>query len=386
MLVHYALQVVTALLPSVVAQTCWRDTTCEPRTASFGGHWDLYIHSPASRTVSPVNILSPDHTILSSYPGTANLNSNGSLLIFDFGQECHRHWQSKLGVFRGEELDWGGIGWLNGSYLPGGDGALLTSVSSTTNGTYTVPDVSLRGGFRYLSVFATTTSTINLNITAVTLEISYQPTWPDLRAYGGYFYSSDDLINRIWYAGAYTVQTNAVPPNTGREYPLLTYGWKNDAFPGTNGSSIFVDGLKRDGATWSGDLGIALPSVFVSIGDFTSAKNALQLQYDSQQSTGESPMVGPLINFYGSDTYHMSTLIGTYEYILHRADTDFLTSNWSKIMLAINWIASKIDSTALLDITETSDWGRYTQGGHNTEANALMYKTLIAGSAMAMDW
>ena len=94
-------------------------------------------------------------------------------------------------------------------------------------------------------------------------------------------------------------------------------------------------------------------------------------------------MAGPPLNFYGSDTYHMSSIIGTYEYILHSADTYFLTSNWFKISLAINWIAGKIDSTGLLDVTGTGDWGRYTQGGHNTEANALMYRTLITGSAMA---
>ena len=94
-------------------------------------------------------------------------------------------------------------------------------------------------------------------------------------------------------------------------------------------------------------------------------------------------MAGPPLNFYGSDTYHMSSIIGTYEYILHSADTEFLTSNWAKISLAINYIAGKIDSTGLLDVTGTADWGRYTQGGHNTEANALMYKTLIAGSVMA---
>ena len=79
----------------------------------------------------------------------------------------------------------------------------------------------------------------------------------------------------------------------------------------------------------------------------------------------------------------MSSIIGTYEYILHSADTDFLTSNWPKIALAINWISGKIDSTGLLDVTGAADWGRYTQGGHNTEANALMYRTLITGSVMA---
>jgi hypothetical protein len=94
-------------------------------------------------------------------------------------------------------------------------------------------------------------------------------------------------------------------------------------------------------------------------------------------------MVGPPINFYGSDTYHMSSIVGTYEYMLYSADSNFLAGNWAKITLAINWIARKIDGSGLLYVTGTGDWGRYTQGGHNTEANALMYRTLIVGSTMA---
>jgi hypothetical protein len=263
------------------------------------------MYSPTSRTVSPVNILSPNHTVLSKYPGPAELNSNGSLLIFDFGQEVGGVVTVKytatgtgdLGLAFSEARNWTGEAsdGSNGSYQPGGDGALLTRVSDTKNGSYTVPDVSLRGGFRYLSIFTPTDSTFQVNITALILEIAYQPTWPDLRAYGGYFYSNDDLINRIWYAGAYTLQTNAIPSNTGREYPLLVTGWKNNAFLGTNGSSIFVDGSKRDRATWSGDLGIALPSVFVSIGDYISAKNALQLQFDLQVCF---PVAFPEVNLY----------------------------------------------------------------------------------------
>jgi uncharacterized protein (DUF608 family) len=96
-------------------------------------------------------------------------------------------------------------------------------------------------------------------------------------------------------------------------------------------------------------------------------------------------MAGPPLNFFGSDTYHMSSLIGTYDYVLYSGDLDFLISNWSYIKEAISFIARKIDSTGLLHVTGVNDWGRYAQGGHNTEANALMYGTLATGSMMA-DW
>jgi hypothetical protein len=37
----------------------------------------------------------------------------------------------------------------------------------------------------------------------------------------------------------------------------------------------------------------------------------------------------------------------------------------------------------MLDVTGVSDWGRLSQGGHNTEANMLLYRTLTTGSQIA---
>lgn len=94
-------------------------------------------------------------------------------------------------------------------------------------------------------------------------------------------------------------------------------------------------------------------------------------------------MVGPPISFYGSDTYHMSTLIGTYEYVLFTNDTTFFNTNWAKYKLAMVFITAKIDSTSLLEVTGTGDWGRLTQGGHNSEAQMLLYRVLTTGSVLA---
>ncbi len=227
---------------------------------------------------------------MSAYPKPTNISSN--VLIYDFGKEVGGivtvsykvTGAGHLGLAFSEARNWTGQAsdGSNGRYNPRGDGALFVPVRTTKTGIYTMPDVSMRGGFRYLSLFTLTDHSISIEIISVTLELSFQPTWSNLRAYSGYFHSNDDLINRIWYAGAYTLQTNAIPPQTGRVYPLIDRGWKNDAWLGTNGHSILVDGSKRDRATWAGDLGIALPSVFVSTGDFESAQNALQLQYDLQ--------------------------------------------------------------------------------------------------------
>lgn len=279
------------VIVAAASKSCWRDTTCTgPAAPSFPGPWERNNHSPSSRTVSPVHILSSDGSIQSKFPGMASLQGNGSLLIFDFGQEIggivtinyEAQGTGMLGVAFTEAKNWTGE-WSdssNGSFGP--DGAIYGNVTSTSSGSYTAPDEKLRGGFRYLSLFSITEGNITIDIRDITLEISYQPAWSNLRAYGGYFDSSDSLLNRIWYAGAYTLQTNAVPPNTGRQYPLISTGWLNNAFLGSNGSSIFVDGSKRDRACWAGDLAIAVPSILVSTGDSYSVGTSLQMQYDHQ--------------------------------------------------------------------------------------------------------
>lgn len=129
-------------------------------------------------------------------------------------------------------------------------------------------------------------------------------TIANLRAYQGYFYSSDETLNKIWYSGAYTLQTNNVPPNTGRQIPALTSGWANNGTLGP-GDTIIVDGAKRDRAVWPGDMGVAVPSTFVSVGDLTSVKNSLQVMYNYQNpTTGAFPEAGPPLLQLGSDTYH----------------------------------------------------------------------------------
>jgi hypothetical protein len=75
-----------------------------------------------------------------------------------------------------------------------------------------------------------------------------------------------------------------VPVKAGHQGPFLSSGWANNGILGP-GDVIIVDGTKRDRAAWPGDMGIAVPSTFVSIGDLEGVKNALRTMYDHQVST-----------------------------------------------------------------------------------------------------
>jgi hypothetical protein len=245
-----------------------------------------------------------------------------------------------------------------------------------------MPDEVMRGGFRYMTAFLTTSSGTYVNVTDVSLEISFQPTWTNLKAYQGYFHSNDELLNRIWYAGAYTLQTNAVPTNTGRWVPMLANGWANNGTLGL-GDTIIVDGAKRDRAVWPGDMGIAVPSSFVSTGDLDSVKNALQVMYDYQNPDGSFPEAGPPLLQQNSDTYHMWSMIGTYNYMLYTADSAFVSRNWGKYLRAMEYIYGKVDGSGLLNQTGTRDWARWQTGFNNTEVNIILYHTLKTSASLA---
>lgn len=292
---------------------CWKDTPCDSRfnETAFPGPWETSILAPASRVVVPKSIVGKLTTTVNGdvIPGSRQLfdpdnaplilKGNGSQLVLDFGQEVgglvtlkynlkgggdgdgddddndderkRDAGTARLGLAFAESSDFIGQ-WSDASNgaFQGQDGAIYTDLDNKGDSTYTMPDASLRGGFRYLTVFLVAEgddhSDLSVTIHNVTLDIAFQPTWPNLRAYQGYFECDDPALNRIWYAGAYTLQTNAVPPTTGRRVPFLKTGWANDGLLGP-GDTILVDGAKRDRAVWPGDMGVAVPSLFVSTGD-----------------------------------------------------------------------------------------------------------------------
>lgn len=383
-----------------LAHSCWRNTSCSDITeSSFPGPWESNIYAPESRTVRPKAII-PMTTGIGSIPygGVQILAHNASGFVFDFGFEVggivtikydvSTDVSGAVGLAFTEARNYIGM-WSddsNGGFT-GPDGALYSNFTGAGNVLYTMPDAKLRGGFRYLTLFLITDAALSgdmVYITDVSLEIGFQPTWSNLRAYRGYFDCSDDMLNKIWYSGAYTLQTDAVPPNTGRRPPgSVIYGWDNDGHLGP-GDTIIVDGAKRDRAVWPGDMGVAVPSTFVSVGDLDSVRNALQVMYDYQNPDGSFPEAGPPLLQQGSDTYHMWTMIGTYNYMMYNNDTAFLQQNWAKYQRAMDYILAKVGPSGLLNVTGTRDWGRWQTGFNMSEAQMILYHTLNTGADLAV--
>ncbi|KAK3372144.1 Six-hairpin glycosidase-like protein [Podospora didyma] len=386
-------------IQQTAAASCWKNTPCSSITeTAFPGPWEPNIFAPSSRTVQPKSIISlATGQVVSEYNGTARLDTNGSTVVLDFGIEVGGLVSLKytvsgtgsgsVGLAFAEAKDWIGQ-WSDSSngrfHSP--DGAVYSSFSGPGPVAYTMPDAKLRGGFRYLTLFLMSKGgTAAVKLLDVSLAIGFQPTWSNLRAYQGYFHSDDEQLNAIWYSGAYTLQTNAVPPNTGRWVPMLSAGWANNGTLGP-GDTIIVDGAKRDRAVWPGDMGVAVPSTFVSIGDLESVKNALQVMYDYQNKDGSFPEAGPPLLQQGSDTYHMWTMIGTYNYVLYTNDTAFLRQNWPAYRRAMSYIYAKVQPDpggGLISVTGLRDWARWQTGGTQAEAQMMLYRTLATAAELA---
>ncbi|KAI1336669.1 alpha-L-rhamnosidase [Xylariaceae sp. FL0016] len=400
------------LLSACVAEpACWRNATCINITESaFPGPWQDFVLAPETRVARPSTILSlADGAPLGDYRPGIVLNATTPTLVFDFGVEVGgiitvnyaiSNGPASLGLSFTEAKNW--IGFKsdnsNGNYrgpnetLICDDGALLVAIASEGNGSYTVPDAKFRGGFRYLTLFLQVNNSATLDsdaktsleLTDVALKIGFQPTWPNLRAYQGYFASSDDELNRIWYAGAYTLQTNAAPPEHGRRLTQdVTCGWMNNAWLGP-GDSLLLDGAKRDRWVWPGDMGVAVPSAFVSTGDMESVRNALQAIFDGQKSNGIFPRAGLPYLDASSDTYHMWTMIGVYNYVLYTGDTDWLVSQWERYLKAMDYIWAKVLPSGLLNATEAGDWARYVYAYNGSAPNMLLYHTLQTGAHLSL--
>jgi hypothetical protein len=354
--------------------------------------WDQYNLSPAGRTVTPVKVTRTTGTVTGAAQlltgRAATITGSGSSITLDFGREVgglvSLHFAS--GTPAGQQL---GLAFSESSQFigpvsdasnggPGSDGALTAPV--TPGSTWTMPAAKLRGGFRYLTLFAASDGPISLD--RVSLAISFAPTTANLRDYDNYFYSSDPLLNRIWYAGAYTVQTNVIAPTTGRVWGPPATGWDNSGTVGV-GDEVLVDGAKRDRTVWPGDLGVSVPTEFASLGDLTPTRNALTTLFQHQAASGELPWAGPEVNYYGSDTYHLWTLIGSANYYQYSHDKAWLAGEWANYQKAMAYSLAKVGADGLMTVTGTADWARGDQGGENLWANGLLYQALSTGAGLA---
>jgi hypothetical protein len=392
------------------------------------GAWDAFNLSPTSRTVRPVAVYTltgvvrdPEALVAKGRGAGAatRITGKGSSVTFDFGKEVGGfvtlsfgsggETNQTIGLTYAELSNYVSTASSDGSnggsnnepavrYAAPPGGRISTDKDTPLAGAGSTaaahPASQLRGGFRYLTVVNEGDGSVDL--TDVSVRITFAPNAADLSAYPNYFHCDDDLLNRVWYAGAYTVQTNIIAADQGRVWGPPDLGWDNSAKVGEVGDTVLVDGAKRDRTVWPGDLGISVLTDYVSLGDLVTVRNSLRTLYNHQADNGALPYAGPAVNFIGnSDAYHLWTLIGTASYVQLSGDTAWARTAYDAYRKAVAYIVGKIDSDGLLNVTGAADWARADADGKNLEANAIMYRALVTAaglagtlgdSASAQDW
>lgn len=284
------------------------------------------------------------------------------------------------------------------------DGALFHTIKPEGVEEWTPQYRHMRGAFRYMTLFLNSTGTVT--ITNVRCFNNMMPHWEDLRNYGGFFYSSDEFLNKIWYAGAYTIQLSTIPSSTGRghDHFMERYGYDNSAPAGT-GRAVLTDGARRDRTVWAGDRAISTTAQHYTLNDAYSSQTGLEWLFAQQDpTTGQMPYAAPPIDEWGSDTYHMWSMVVLYDtWFYAGGDTTWLleprlhvsgetVSLWQAAKRAIGYSIKKLNAgpesqgkPGLLWVDHKLDWGRVDQGGYNLAANCIFMRALQRMSELARE-
>ena len=352
-----------------------------------------YILAPPGRTLSPVSIRFANGTVTNARGvtttgyGMTTLRQNssitfdyekniGGLVSFDVSDVTGS--DSYVGISFTESSLWISPWGCDATQSSGIDETIWIQIDGP--GKYTVSTNNQRGGFRYLNVMYTTSSHGSVSLRSVTTEFTAMASYADgeLRDYTGYFHCTDEGLNRAWYAAAYTCQLCNIPSDKGSAAGyLLPNGqtnvwWANSTL--TNGTSVLVDGAKRDKAIWPGDMSISVPGVFLTVNDQITLKLSVgQLLAQQNPTTGQLPYVaaplGDATPGTYSFTYHMYSLVALYNYFTYSGDMEFLNTNWYRFQFGLNYSLEAVQSSGLAYVpaNATADWLRVGMGAYNIE-------------------
>ncbi|KAJ1555038.1 hypothetical protein HK405_003397 [Cladochytrium tenue] len=350
-----------------------RDSSAS-RLSAPSNAWDSYIWAPASRTVFPHAVYeTAGNVTLTSQQGMDRfgivLQGPGARATLDFGQETSGYLTVDFGVVTTNGLQLGvafsesarfvGVDSDNSTDTAVEDGALYATAS--TGGTFTFGREFARGSFRFVTFYlgAGSSEGAAIEISSVSSYFTAAPLTAeeDLRTYSGHFFSDNDLLNRIWYAGAYTVQLCTIFSNESRANPptIQSYGWFNNATvanaSGPDVVEVFVDGARRDRTPWAGDFGISILSKAIAwnADNLRSVHNSLLSLFAIQEPNGQFSYAGtpiaPRIQQYGvdSNTYHLWTLIALADYAGLSGNYTLIASLWDQVLLGFDFIMDLVD-------------------------------------------
>jgi hypothetical protein len=256
--------------------------------------------------------------------------------------------------------------------------ALPTSLPGTAS------DGQRRGGFRYLTLFLDGPGSVDVD--AVSLQ--FTPAGgqgADLSRYAGWFLSSDDALNKAWYAGAYTVQLNTDASDTAKSWPYEAgeRDHADDQVPHARPGDVIYDGGKRDRIVWQGDLAVQQPVALLTTGDRAAVDNSLSSLAAQQEPDGYVPAE----SLVGQHNLDEKRTYGEYvtwfvhnmaEHWRFTGDRAYLERFYPALEQAMAWLAAQRDDSGLIGFAASRSCGHYgySDCGHETYVNALYKRNL----------
>ncbi|MEV8033750.1 alpha-L-rhamnosidase C-terminal domain-containing protein [Streptomyces sp. NPDC086182] len=246
----------TAATPALVSA----EHAARSKAPRVPGDWREYVRTPKRSDVCPVSVVSTSGSV----EGVRNLLCGGSggatltyvdggeapTILLDYAQEVgglpYFDVSAESGSPALKAAYSEGLQYMSPSgdgSPPWADGDSSRSDTYQVSGPGTITNRSAQGGERYQRITLSTPGRLTLG----KVGISYIADRTQADGYGGHFLSSSDELNKIWYAGAYTLQTDLVPANS------LPGSWSvQDGALNAGGSKINDGaGVLNRGASWS---------------------------------------------------------------------------------------------------------------------------------------
>ena len=236
----------------------------------------------------------------------------------------------------------------------GGIDTLLPAAAGRLSGTF-------HGGFRFVLLTLASPGTVSLSAVRVEFQ-ALQATPADYR---GWFLSSDQQLNRMWYSGAYTLQLNLKPAGLNGLPDLRIY-----------------DGAKRDRSIWTCDVLVQAPTAISTLGDVGAAyvKSSLDVLLSTQRADGAlpgspdfrkgtNPAGSPL--FY-SNNYSGCGVRGVIAYYRYTGDAAYLTSVLPALRTELAYNAGFLNANSLV-VSNDRDYWQATQTGEVTKYSIDYY-------------
>ncbi len=220
-------------------------------------NWQRYVESSTNRLDYPVRVVSTTGSVIDPNALLHNGNGAGTTLtatdggttpsiVLDYGKDIGGVPEFGITTETGTPTMTAGYAEALRFLTPNGDGGRpFESGDSSRGDSYAISTPGLlsnkfiQGGERYQEITLTSPGSVTLSFARIR-----STTYPASSAnYGGYFVSSSDELNKLWYAGAYTVDLNMLPPNSPGGYWSIANGYLTD----TGGDA----GLLNAGYGWT---------------------------------------------------------------------------------------------------------------------------------------